>query len=97
MNFIVLFGFIYLFGYSIFINTEYISLSIIPVIVYSNLKIYKKTILKDNKGKYGVYSWIIKVYYDTYICSAIDLTKRLRDYFFSYLKKYSIVLCIELY
>ena len=44
MNFIILFGFIYLFGYSIFINTEYISLSTIPVVVYSNLKIYKKTI-----------------------------------------------------
>jgi hypothetical protein len=55
MNFRVLFGFIYLFGYSIFINTEYISLSTIPVVVYSNLKIDKKTILKDNKGKYGVY------------------------------------------
>ena len=67
MNFIVLFGFIYLFGFSIFINTEYISLSTIPVVVYSNLKIDKKTILKDNKGKYGVYRWIIKVNGDTYI------------------------------
>jgi hypothetical protein len=31
------------------------------------LKIDKKTILKDNKGKYGVYRWIIKVNGDTYI------------------------------
>jgi hypothetical protein len=45
MNFIVLFGFISLFGYSIFINIEYISLSTIPVVVYTNLKIDKKTIL----------------------------------------------------
>jgi len=40
INFIVLFGFINLFGFSIFINNEYISLSTIPVVVY--LKVDKK-------------------------------------------------------
>ena len=75
--------FIFLLDHSIFIKTEDIFLSIVPVVVYSNLEVDKKTIFKDNKGKSGVYRWTNKVKGDTYIGSATDLTRRLRDYFSS--------------
>jgi group I intron endonuclease len=45
------------------------------------LKVDKKTILKDNNGKSGVYRWINKVNGDVYIGSATDLTRILIDYF----------------
>lgn len=80
---LMLFGLIYLVGHSLFINTEYVFLSVVPVVIYSDLKVDKKTILKDNKGKSGVYRWINKVNGDAYIGSATDLTRRLRDYFSS--------------
>jgi len=83
----MLFGLIYLVGHSLFINTEYVFLSVVPVVIYSDLKVDKKIILKNNKGKSGVYRWINKVNGDAYIGSATDLTRRLRDYFSSYLKK----------
>jgi hypothetical protein len=51
----MLFGLIYLVGHSLFINTEDVFLSVVPVVIYSDLKVDKKTILKDNKGKSGVY------------------------------------------
>jgi hypothetical protein len=51
----MLFGLMYLVGHNIFINTEYVFLSVVPVVTYSDLKVDKKTILKDNNGKSGVY------------------------------------------
>lgn len=41
----------------------------------------KDKILKDNKGKSGIYRWVNKVNNKTYVGSRIDLTKRLRSYF----------------
>ena len=79
----MLFGLIYLVGHSLVINTEYVFLSVVPVVIYSDLKVDKKTILKVNKGKSGVYRWTNKVNGDAYIGSATDLTRRLRDYFSS--------------
>lgn len=40
----------------------------------------KKTIYKDNLRKSGIYRWVNIVNGDTYVGSAVDLTKRLRDY-----------------
>ena len=80
---LMLFGLIYLVGHSLVINTEYVFLSVVPVVIYSDLKVDKKTILKVNKGKSGVYRWTNKVNGDAYIGSATDLTRRLRDYFSS--------------
>jgi hypothetical protein len=49
-----LFSFIF-FDFHNFINTEGIFLSVIPVVVYSDLETNKKSILKENKNKSGVY------------------------------------------
>lgn len=56
--------------------------------IYHNSSIDKDKILKDNKGKAGIYMWIHKESGKIYIGSAFDLSKRLRNYFkISYLKQ----------
>lgn len=78
---VLLFGFIYLISF--FIYTDYFFLSVLPVVIYSDLEEDKKIIFINNKGKSGVYRWTNKVNGDTYIGSATNLTRRLRDYFSS--------------
>jgi len=56
-------------------------MNIIPIKSYSNLEKYKDTILKDNKGKSGIYRWNNLITKKSYVGSAICLSKRLRDYF----------------
>nr|AMX22251.1 GIY-YIG endonuclease [Cryphonectria parasitica] len=51
------------------------------VLVYSDLKSEKSLILRDNKGKSGIYMWTNKVNGKIYIGSSVDLSKRLRNYF----------------
>jgi group I intron endonuclease len=52
-----------------------------PVLVYSDLILDIKSIYKDNKGKSGIYCLINLITGVSYIGSAVDLTRRLRDYF----------------
>ena len=54
---------------------------IIPVITYSNAYVDKSSILKENRGKSGVYRWVDKLNNDSYIGSSIDLTNRFRLYY----------------
>ena len=41
----------------------------------------KASILRENRGKSGIYMWKNKVNGKTYVGSSVDLTKRLRNYF----------------
>lgn len=50
-------------------------------IVYTNPKNEKAIILKENKGKSGVYQWTNKINGKRYIGSSVDLSNRLRNYF----------------
>lgn len=50
--------------------------SIIPLIVYNNFEFEKISILKDNKGKTGIYRLINLVNSKSYIGSANNLTVR---------------------
>lgn len=52
-----------------------------PVVTYSKLTLEVKTIFKDNKYKSGIYRWNNLITGARYIGSAVDLTRRLRDYF----------------
>lgn len=52
-----------------------------PIIIYIDLDNNKKSIIKNNKGKAGVYRWINKITGKSYIGSSINLGNRLRDYF----------------
>ncbi len=56
-------------------------LSIIPIISYSNADLDKKIIIKDNRNKSGIYRWVNNLTRETYIGSAVNLTKRFNLYF----------------
>ena len=54
---------------------------------YKNVKLYedaflmKKSIIKDNKNKSGIYKWTNKLTNDSYVGQSIDLSKRFIRYF----------------
>lgn len=52
------------------------SQSFVPVKSYSNVDLQKKNILKENKGKSGIYRWVNNVNGNSYIGSAINLNVR---------------------
>jgi hypothetical protein len=55
---------------------------IIPVKIYSNLLENKKLISKENKGKTGIYKFVLKTDSDKfYIGSSIDLWRRITTHF----------------
>jgi group I intron endonuclease len=56
-----------------------------PRIIYNNSWLNKSNVLKENRGKSGVYRWVNKLNNETYIGSSINLTNRLGEY---YSKKY---------
>jgi group I intron endonuclease len=51
-----------------------------PLIVYDNPDLQKEDILKENKGKSGVYRWVNKVTGKTYVGSSVDLSIRFKNY-----------------
>jgi group I intron endonuclease len=54
---------------------------IYPIKSYENAELLKDMILKDNKGKSGIYRWVNNINNKTYIGSGVNLTKRLRSYY----------------
>lgn len=62
-------------------TSYYDVLFIVPVCTYLDLEMNMKSILKDNRGKSGVYRWTNKVTGDIYIGSAVNLSRRLGEYF----------------
>lgn len=52
-----------------------------PIKNYSNAEEMKTEALKDNKGKSGIYRWINKINGNTYVGSAVNLKKRLGNYY----------------
>ena len=59
-----------------------------PVVSYSNSDILKLSILNDNKDKSGIYRWTHMASGKSYVGSAINLHKRLKNYYnISYLER----------
>jgi group I intron endonuclease len=54
-----------------------------PIVFYLDLVLSKKVIFKDNRDKSGVYRWNNLITGASYVGSAINLSRRLRDYFSS--------------
>jgi group I intron endonuclease len=55
-----------------------------PTVIYLNALTDKSRILSELKGKAGVYQWTHKESGKIYIGSAVDLSKRLKDYYSNY-------------
>jgi hypothetical protein len=67
------------------------ALSLITLFVYHNIQDKKAKIWKDNKGKYGVYRWIITLTASSYLGSSTVLKKRIKGYLeTNYLKTYKL-------
>lgn len=61
---------------------SYLLTSIInPVLKYSNADSDKLKILKEIKGKAGIYRWINNINGKSYVGSSVDLSKRLYRYY----------------
>ena len=54
-----------------------------PIKIYSNAEDDKAKILSENKNKAGIYIWKNKINGKRYIGSAVDLSKRLKFYYFN--------------
>ena len=63
--------------------------------IYEDSYEMKKDILKENKGKSGIYMLTNKLTNDIYIGQSVDISKRFKNYFnFSYIKsKNSFIIC----
>lgn len=57
------------------------STSLSPVKTYINPNVHKLQILKENKGKSGVYRWVNLVNGKSYVGSSVNLGRRMRSYF----------------
>lgn len=70
-------------------NSDIVILST-PIVVYSKADTLKLSELKDNKGKTDIYKWTQIASGKSYAGSAIDLSKRFRNYYnISYLERES--------
>ena len=54
---------------------------VVPAMIYTNADLQKESIIKDNKGKAGIYRWTNKKNGKTYLGSAVNLTKRFYTYY----------------
>jgi hypothetical protein len=71
-------------------------LSLVPAAIYTNPDLQKKRIIKENKGKSGIYRWINQKSGKDYIGSSVDFSIRLREYYcLSYLERFkkSSIIC----
>jgi len=66
--------------YNIALNLYYFTFTLIPILIYTDPKEDKASILTKNKGKSGIYLWKNKVNGKKYVGSSVDLSKRLRNY-----------------
>jgi hypothetical protein len=72
---------ILILGYYSYMEQSNLLLSLIPIVTYSNADIKRSQILSDNKGKSGIYMWTHLESSKKYISLAVDLSKRLKNYF----------------
>jgi len=52
-----------------------------PIESYNNAEASKQEVLKNNRGKSGIYRWVNNLNGKTYVGSALDLAKRLVSYY----------------
>ena len=63
------------------IQNNNLNVSIVPVREYQNMEVMKVEILKENKGKAGIYRFVNVVNGKSYVGSAVNLSIRLGKYY----------------
>lgn len=63
------------------LNKDLYCLNFVPILRYKNAELDKKIIVKENRGKSGIYRWLNTVNGKTYIGSSVNLTIRFNVYF----------------
>ena len=63
------------------LNKDLYCLNFVPILRYNNAELDKKLIVKENRGKSGIYRWLNTVNGKTYIGSSVNLTIRFNVYF----------------
>lgn len=54
---------------------------VVPAMSYANADLDKLQIIKENKGKPGIYRWVNLVNNKSYVGSSVNLERRMREYF----------------
>lgn len=94
MKRLVFFVYYYFFIWFLTFYKVYLNFASLKV-VYLNPKAKKATVLKENKGKSGIYLWTNKINGKRYVGSSVDLSNRLRMYFnISYIKYFEDIMII---
>ncbi len=69
------------YTHSIVENQESSLYSVVPVLVYPNADTFKQLIIKENRGRSGVYIWVNKITGKSYVGSSVNLGKRFINYY----------------
>ena len=67
--------------HTIALDLNLVHLSFASVVSYNNAELLKKRIIKENRGKAGIYRWINNINGKSYVGSSINLTIRFNVYF----------------
>nr|YP_009160660.1 GIY-YIG endonuclease [Hirsutella minnesotensis]AKR17989.1 GIY-YIG endonuclease [Hirsutella minnesotensis] len=66
----------------------------VPVLIYDNPDENKSIVVKENRKKTGVYSWIHKETGRRYVGSSVNLGKRLSEYYnYNHLSSKNMIIC----
>jgi group I intron endonuclease len=79
--FINIIGVIILLFSESFVNSDPVLLAVTPIVVYSNADLAKQSIIKENKGKSGIYRWVNKESVKSYVGSSVNLSNRFKQYY----------------
>jgi len=63
------------------LSSVLVFLGVTPVVVSANSDLDKQNILKENRGKSGVYRWTNLVSGKTYVGSSVNLSRRFSSYY----------------
>jgi hypothetical protein len=61
--------------------TDSFLLGVTPIVVYTNSDLEKQRIIKENKGKSGIYRWVNKESVKSYVGSSVNLSNRFKQYY----------------
>jgi len=62
-------------------STDLLMMTVVPVVTYTNADTMKESVIKENKGKSGIYIWVNNLTGKSYVGSSVNLGKRFSNYY----------------